>query len=170
MSDDDGRDAAHWDAVEEGVERLQEGDVAGALRERGDVAAREPDNPYAHHFLGTAYFEHQDHARALKCFVRAIEVAPGYIGALIGAGQALRMLGDHDRALRMGMQVLRLDRNDADALFLVGAVHFQRGDYAQARGFLERFLHTNPEIEVALEVEGMMQVVRGEVDPPPTEA
>ncbi|MEM1415982.1 MAG: tetratricopeptide repeat protein [Myxococcota bacterium] len=168
--DSERRDADHWEAVEEGIELLQEGDHQAALRELSGVAEKDPDNPYAHQFLGTTYFEQQDYARALKCYVRALEVQPRYIGALIGAGQSLRLLGDHDRALRMGMQVLRVDRNDADGLLLVGSVHFQRGDYAQARGFLERFLHTNPEIEVALEVEGMLQVVRGEVDPPPTEA
>lgn len=155
-------DALRWAAVEEGIELLQVGEVDQALDELTRVASEDPDNEYAHYFLGNVYFERNDHARALKCYVRAMEIQPEYVGAMIGAGQALRMLGDHARAIRMGKQVLRKRPDDPDALFLIGSAHFQRGEYAEARGFLERFLGTNPEIEVALEVEGMLQVARGE--------
>ncbi|MEM9067030.1 MAG: tetratricopeptide repeat protein [Myxococcota bacterium] len=155
-------DAERWEAVEEGMELLQEGELDAALAELTRVAENDPRNEYAHFFLGGVYFEREDFARALKCYVRALELAPEYAGAMIGAGQTLRRLGDHARALRMGQQVLRIRKDDPDALFLMGTVYFQRGEYREARGFLERFLHTNPELEVALEVEGMLQVVRGE--------
>ena len=156
-------DADKWEQVEEGVETLQEGDLAAALVELQRATTTFPDNEYAHYFLGNVYFEQGDHARALKCYVRALELVPDYLGAMIGAGQSLRLLGDHTRALRMGKQVLRVRRDDPDALFLVGATFFQRAEYDQARPFLERFLETNPEIEVALEIEGMLQVCRGDV-------
>ncbi|HJK91523.1 MAG TPA: tetratricopeptide repeat protein [Polyangiaceae bacterium LLY-WYZ-15_(1-7)] len=159
------RDAAKWSAVEEGLELLQEGDVDAALAELTRVVEVDAENEYAHFFLGNAYFEREDFPRALKCYVTALEVAPKYIGAMVAAGQTLRLLGDHARALRMGKQVLRLRKDDADALYLLGMVHFQRGEHPQARGFLERFLQTNPEIEVAMEVEGMLQIIRGEAQP-----
>ena len=112
------------------------------------------------------YFEREDYARALKCYVAALDAKPKYIGAMIAAGQSLRMLGDHERAIRMAKQVLRLEADDPDALFLLGAVHFQRGEHALAIGPLERFIQTRPEIEVAMEVEGMLQICRGEVEVP----
>lgn len=162
-----------WAAVEEGLELLQEGETDAALAELTRVAEADADNEYAWFFLGNAYFEGEDFARALKCYVRAMETVPQYVGAMIGAGQALRMLGDHTRALRMSKQVLRLRPDDPDGLYLAGIVHFQRGEKQEAYGFLKRFLHTNPEIEVALEVEGMLQMIRGDVsvfpDPEPTE-
>ncbi len=158
----DEADKERWGAVEEGIELLQVGEVDQALDELSRVARDHPDNEYAHFFLGNVYYERKDHARALKCYVRALELQPEYVGAMIGAGQSLRMLGDHARALRMGKQVLRKRKDDPDALFLIGAVLFQRGEYPEARGFLERFLETRPEIEVALEVEGMLQIARGE--------
>ncbi len=155
-------DRERWEAVEEGIELLQEGEEDAALAVLTKASEQDPDNEYAFFFLGGVYFERRDYPRALKCYVRAMEIAPGYLGAMIGAGQALRMMGDHARALRMGRQVLRIRDDDPDALFLMGATHFQRGEYPQARPFLERFLRTNPEIEVAMEVEGMLQLVRGE--------
>ena len=86
---------------------------------------------------------------------------------MIGAGQTLRMMGVYDRAIRMGQRVLPGRPEDPDALFLLGAIHFQRGENQAAKRYLERFMETNPELEVALEVEGMLQVVRGEVLPFP---
>ncbi len=116
--------------------------------------------------MGNVYFERQDYARALKCYIAALDAKPKYVGAMIAAGQTLRMLGDHERAIRMAKQVLRLEADDPDALFLLGAVHFQRGEHALAIGPLERFIQTRPEIEVAMEVEGMLQICRGEPQEP----
>ena len=156
-----------WDAVEEASELLQEGEVQRAIAALQSVVDTDPANPYAHHFLGHGYFEQEDFSRALAGYVRALELAPGYPGAMIGAGQSLRMMGEFERAIRMGKEVLRVRKDDADALYLLGAVYFQRGENKLAHGFLQRFLETDPDIEVAMEVEGMMQVIRGEVLPFP---
>lgn len=155
-------DAKRWEEVEEGIELIQIGEFENALQELSTVAEVNPANEYAHYFLGVAYYELKDHSRALKCYVKAIDAKPHYIGAMIGAGQSLRLLGDHDRALRMGQQVLRIKKEDPDALYLVGLVHFQRGETMLARAALERFAATGPEAEVAMEVEGLLQVLRGE--------
>lgn len=160
-------DATHWEAVEEGMELLQEGRNEEAVRELTSVIQNDPDNEYAHYFLGNAYFELEDWGRSLKCYVRALELAPNYRGALVASGHALRMMGRLPQALRVGRQALRMDENDADALYLLGVVHFQRGENDAARTYLERFLETRPEVETALEIEGMLQVIRGEVLPFP---
>ena len=95
-------DEAKWAAVEEGMELLQEGRIDEAIGELTAAAEGQPENEYAHFFLGNAYFEQGEHAKALKCYVAALDAAPEYVGAMIGAGQSLRYLGDMDRALRMG--------------------------------------------------------------------
>ncbi len=104
---------------------------------------------------------------ALKSYIEALRLAPEYVGAMIGAGQTLRMMGEYDRAIRMGQRVLQKDQDDGDALLLVGTAHFQRGENQAAKRYLEHYLETGPELEVALEVEGMLQVVRDEVLPFP---
>jgi tetratricopeptide (TPR) repeat protein len=160
-------DADKWEAAEDGIELLRAGEVDDALVALLEAITEDPLNEYAHHFLGHAYFDKEAYPEALKCYVAALELAPDYAGAMIGAGQALRMMGEYDRALRMGHRVLQSRPEDPDALFLLGAIHFQRGENSAARKYLERFMHTNPELEVALEVEGMLQVVRGELLPFP---
>ena len=156
-----------WEAAEEGMELLHSGEADEAIAELLRVVREDPGNEYAFHFLGHAYFEKEAYREALKSYVEALKLAPDYLGAMLGAGQALRMLGEYDRAIRMGQRVLQKQEDDSDGLFLVGAAHFQKGENDAARRYLERFLETDPELEVALEVEGMLQVIRGEVLPFP---
>ena len=163
----DDAQSQRWEAAEEGMELLHAGELDQAIDELLRVAREDPQNEYAFFFLGHAYFEKEAYPEALKSYVEALALAPDYIGAMLGAGQTLRMMGEYDRAIRMGQRVLQEREDDADALFLVGAAHFQKGENQAAKRYLERFLETNPELEVALEVEGMLQVVRGEVLPFP---
>jgi len=156
-----------WEAVEEGMELLHAGETDLAIDELLRVARNDPHNEYAFNFLGHAYFDKEAYPEALKSYVEALRLAPDYVGAMLGAGQTLRMMGEYDRAIRMGQRVLQCREDDGDGLFLVGAAHFQKGENQAAKRYLERFLGTSPELEVALEVEGMLQVIRGEVLPFP---
>jgi len=159
--------AERWEAAEEGMELLHAGEIDQAIDELLRVAREDPQNEYALHFLGHAYFQKEAFPEALKSYVEALKLAPEYAGAMVGAGQTLRMMGEYDRAIRMGKRVLQQQEDDGDGLFLVGSAHFQKGENDAAKRYLERFLETSPELEVALEVEGMLQVIRGEVLPFP---
>ena len=163
----DDAQSKRWEAAEEGMELLHAGENDQAVTELLRVTREDPDNEYAFHFLAHAYFEKEAYPEALKSYIEALRLAPEYVGAMIGAGQTLRMMGEYDRAIRMGQRVLQKDQDDGDALFLVGAIHFQKGENQVAKRYLERYLETGPELEVALEVERMLQVVRGEVLPFP---
>lgn len=159
----DGEDA--WEAAQEGAELIAEGRYDEAVVELERLIERQPDNEHAHFFLGCAHFERGRYARALPAYVKALELAPGYVGAMLHLGHTLRMLGRHEQAIRLGAHVLTLRREDPDALYLLGACHFARGDEAAATAHLERFLATHPEVEAATEAHGMLQVLRGEIVP-----
>lgn len=152
-----------WEAAQPGAELVAEGDYEAAVRVLTELIETQPENEYAYFYLGSAYYELEDYPRALKSYVHALEIVPSYVGAMVNAGHTLRMLGRFDEAVRMGQQVLARAADDSDGLFLVGAASFARGDYAKAKTYLERFLNTNPEIEVGVEVEGMLQVIRGKL-------
>jgi tetratricopeptide (TPR) repeat protein len=168
--DGDREDREHWDSAEEGAELVSEGEYAEAIRVLSQVVSDEPDNPYALFFLGAALFETGDLQRALKAYVEALRVRPDYLGALIGAGWALHALGRYREALKLGRQLLLKAKEDPDGLYLLGLCHYAMGEAAAALGYLSRFLNTRPEIEVALEVEGLIKVLRGEIQPIASEA
>ncbi len=168
--DQEAQDRAHWESAEEGAELIREGELQAAVAELQGLIQREPENPYAFYFLGSAFFESEDMARALKAYLAALEIKPDYGGALIGAGWALHSLGRYREGLRVGRQVLERTKEDPDALHLLGLCHYSMGDAAASLGYLTRFLNTRPEIEVAMEVEGLIKVLRGEVQAMPEDA
>lgn len=153
----------HWDEAQEGAELVSEGEYAQAVDVLTDLIARDPLNEYGYYYLGCAHFELEQFDKALKAYVKALELVPTYLGAMVHAGHTLRMLGRYNEAIRMAHEVLARAAGDPDALFLIGASSFARGDNAQAQDYLERFLHTNPELEVATEVEGMLQIIRNKL-------
>jgi tetratricopeptide (TPR) repeat protein len=152
-----------WDAAQEGAELVAEGDNEAAVKTLSALVTEQPNNEYAYFYLGCALYELGEYARALKAYVKALSLVPTYTGAMIHAGHTLRMLGRYDEAMRMGAQVLARAPNDPDALFLIGSSCFASGLDAKAIEYLTRFLHTDPELEVATEVEGMLQTLRGKI-------
>lgn len=160
-----GDDVARWDAAQEGAELVREGEHDAAIEELERVLAEDPDNEYAYFFLGSAHFEKGHFEKAMKAYVLALDRAPGYLGAMVHLGHALRMLGRYDQALRMGREVLARKPDDADALHLMGLVHYARGDESAAAGYLRRFLETGPELEVAQEARGLLEILEGRVEP-----
>jgi tetratricopeptide (TPR) repeat protein len=153
----------HWDTAQEGAELVSEGEYTRAIATLTELIVQEPLNEYGYYYLGCAHYELEQYDKALKAYVKALELVPTYLGAMVHAGHALRMLGRYNEAIRMAHEVLARAPGDPDALFLIGASSFARGDHAQARDYLERFLHTNPELEVATEVEGMLQLIRSKL-------
>jgi tetratricopeptide (TPR) repeat protein len=153
-----------WDAAQEGAELVAEGEHEAAVQVLERLLVRAPDNAYAYFYLGCAHFELEAFAKALAAYVKALELSPDYLGAMVNAGHALRMLGRHQEAIRMAQQVLARSPNDGDAFYLIGSSCFARGDDARAIDYLQKFLETNPELEVATEVEGMLQLLRDRVN------
>lgn len=160
MSDDD-----RWDAAQEGAELLREGELDAAIVELETVIGADPDNEYAHFFLGNVHFEQGTFDKAMKAFVLALEKAPEYVGAMVNLGHTLRMLGRYEQALRMGAQVLARNKDDPDGLYLMALAHYARGEEAAAKKYLERYLETGPEVEAAQEARGLLEILIGNAQP-----
>lgn len=162
---DDVRDGVRWDLAEEGAELLREGSQDEACTHLENVLREDSENAYAAFRLGEVHFSGERWEKALKAFTTAIELSPDYTGALLGAGHTLRIMRRLDQAIRMGREVLRRKKDDGDALYLLGLAHYQRGDSAQAADLLRQFLATKPELEAAMEVEGLLQILDGNAVP-----
>jgi tetratricopeptide (TPR) repeat protein len=153
-----------WDAAQEGAELLREGEADAAVDELERVIATDANNEYAYFFLGSAHFEKGRFDKAMKAYLRALEIAPAYLGALVHLGHTLRMIGKHGEALRIGREALERSPDDGDALHLIALVHYARGEKAAAIKYFERFLATKPELEAANEAEGLLRMLRGQID------
>jgi Flp pilus assembly protein TadD len=156
ISKPEAADHAHWEAVEEATELLHEERFHEALVFLRDVIKGDAKNPYAFYFLGVALYESGEVEAARDAYRACLRVAPEHLGARVALSHVLRALGDLREAVREGTQALTQAPGDPDALHAVGLAHMARGDDAAARRYLEAFLDTKPEFEVAVEVRAML--------------
>jgi Flp pilus assembly protein TadD len=158
---DERQDAAHWAAVEEATELLHEERFREAMVELGGVLKEDPKNPYAYYFLGIAFFEVGELEPARDAYMACVKLAPGHLGARVALCHVLRILGDVRGAIREGMAALSQAPADPDALHAVGLGYHARGDDKAARKYLEAYLATNPEFEVAVETKALLGSIPG---------
>jgi Flp pilus assembly protein TadD len=155
-------DAAHWLAVEEATELLHEERFREGLVELRRVIQADPKNPYAYHFLGVALFEVGEIEAARDAYSASLRLAPHFLGARVALAHVLRMTGDIRGAIREGLAALSQTPGDPDALHAVGLAYHARGDEAAAAKYLDAFLATGPEFEVAVETRALLASIRGE--------
>lgn len=106
-----------------------------------------------------ALFEAEQLEAARDAYRAAVRLAPEYLGARVGLSHVLRMLGDAPGALAQAKEALKRFPKDADALHAAGLAHAARGERGLARQHLERFLASNPEMEAALEVRQILEML-----------
>jgi Flp pilus assembly protein TadD len=151
-----------WSAVEEATELLHEERFREALVELRRVLEADPQNPYAYYFLGIAFFEVGEIEPARDAYASCLRLAPAHLGARVALCHVLRMLGDVRGAIREGMAALSSAPGDAEALYAVGLAYHARGDEQAAKKYLETFLATGPEFEVAVETRALLAAIGGE--------
>jgi Flp pilus assembly protein TadD len=149
-------DKAYWDAVEEATELLHEERFRDALFALRKVIRKMPKNPYAYYFLGIGLYEVGEVETARDAYRACLRVAPKHLGARIALSHVLRQLGDAKEAIKEATKALAQAPGDPDALHAVGLAYLERGDEAAARKYLEAFLATRPELEVAVEIRAVL--------------
>ena len=154
IAEDD--DKAYWGEVEEATELLAEERFRDALAALRDVAKRSPKNHYAYYFSAIALFEIGELAPARDAYRACLALAPAHLGARVALSHVLRQLGDAKGAIQEGARALSQSPGDAEALHAVGLAYLERGDETAAKKYLEAFLDTKPELEVAVEVRAIL--------------
>jgi Flp pilus assembly protein TadD len=158
-SDKDARDRAFWEAVEEATERILEQRFPEALLALREVIKAQPNNPYAYHYLGVAFFEIGQREAARDAYTAAVRLAPDYLGARVALSNVLRLLGDVTGALAQAKEALRRFPKDGEAMHAAGLAHAARGNREVARKHLQGFLDSKPEFEAATEVRQILEML-----------
>lgn len=159
-------DAEHWEAVEEATELLVEGQFQRGLEVLREVIERDPRNPYAYHFLGTALFELGQLEPARDAYQAALLIAPDYLAARVALSHVFRLLKKPEAALAQAKEALRRFPGDGAAMHAAGLAKADGGDRRGARRDLEQFLETGPELEAQLEVQGILRMLGIDDDEP----
>ena len=150
-------DAAHWAEVEEPVELLHDGQVLEAIIALRAVVKASSRNPYAFHHLGIALFESGELEAARDAYRAALAISPSYHGARVHLSHVLRMTHDVRGAIEQAELARKQRPEDPDTWHALGMAHAQRGDREAARRWLEAYLSSSPEFEVAAEVRAALE-------------
>jgi tetratricopeptide (TPR) repeat protein len=117
------------DVVQAGCQLLFEaGDLTQCEQAIRHFLRLVPDNPTAHHNLGTLYLRMGRHAEALAPLRKSLELAPANAAAHFHLGHALLGAGRQDQAVRAFAEALRLEPDNPHA----------RDGLAQARAAVAR--------------------------------
>jgi Flp pilus assembly protein TadD len=71
----------------------------------------------------------------------------------------LRALGDLRDAIRVGTEAHQQAPGDGDVLYALGHAYWAHGDRVAARRYFEAFLQSKPELEVSVEVRGILDAI-----------
>ena len=153
----DPADAALWGEAEEPIELLHDGQVLEAILAFRQVLKRSARNPYAFHHLGIALFETGELEAARDAYRAALAIAPRYHGARVHLSHVLRMTHDVRGAIEQAEIARKQRPEDPDVWHALGMAHAQRGDREAARRWLEAYLSSSPEVEVAAEVRAVLE-------------
>lgn len=118
---------------------LEHGDTGQAESQLLILSTTLPEDAPLHTRVAQLYFRVGDDPRAMAQYRQALQIAPGYLPAVRGAGEATFRMGDYHAAQNYLSRVARQDASDAGARKLLGV--------AQAVLSLNPFAHGIPESE-----------------------
>jgi Flp pilus assembly protein TadD len=127
-----------------GVALGKAGHAEEARRAFQKVLSIDPEHPVAHFNLGTALLDSGDVEAARDHFEHAVRSDPKYASAWNALGQARVRLADEAGAIECWKQALELDGTQYAALYNLAVAEGRRGQLADARKFLERFVANAP--------------------------
>jgi tetratricopeptide (TPR) repeat protein len=112
-------------------------EALGAYARAVDLDPRRADS---HCYLGGALYELRQVTEAITSFERALALEPSGARARLGLATALRLQGRAAEAEAACRTILASDASHVAALTLLGDLHADRGDFAQAQTLFERAL------------------------------
>jgi tetratricopeptide (TPR) repeat protein len=125
------------------------GDSREALACYRRAVALDPQRADTHCHLGEALCESGELAEAVASFRRALAQRTDHAQAHLGLAAALRLQNEADGALASCRAALSLEPDSAAALTLLGDLHVDRGEFAQAQELFERARAVDPDFAPA---------------------
>jgi tetratricopeptide (TPR) repeat protein len=152
------------DELSIGLERHQRGLLDEAARRYRAVLAANPDHPDALHLLGVVAHQSGDPARAVGLIERAVALRPGVAAYHANLAEALRALGQLDRAADCCRTARRLQPDNPELANNLGLVLVAQGQPGEAAGQFREALRLAPAFALACNNLGNALRLLGEPD------
>lgn len=120
------------------MERVLDGDVAGALPRALRSLELDPASATLWNNAGVAHLRNGDAASAIAAYERAIQLDPGHSGALFNLAQSYQREGNENQARQLLDRAQRVLERNPFHHFLLGFAAEKRGDLTAAHGHYRR--------------------------------
>jgi len=127
-----------------GVALMQAGDMASAVFALQDALALEPNRSVTLVALGLAFNSQKLYQEARPPLLRSLEVEPDNLEGLAALAESEEGTGELEAAETHAGRVLARESGNAIANLVMGLVRMKQERFAEARGFLERAVATDP--------------------------
>jgi len=151
-------------AVKEAREKIQNGDLDGAIALLQGVLSKNPKDANALFFLGLSYAGKKMCREAVDALTRVTELNPTFPGAYFELGVCYRQLGDLEKALAAYEKNLELDPANANSAYNAGLILFETNRMEEALARFESGLLSKPEDPELLEMAGRCDINQGKFE------
>ena len=131
-------------AVQAGVESLNQRRYPEALAELQKATELQPDNPHTLRLLGNAYAYNNDLGNAQETLELCLRLDPANPAAHFELAQVALARGDYELAMDESQKTLELDPRNPRAHEIVGMVLYRRGEEESAIDILQSVVSEDP--------------------------
>lgn len=137
---------------QQGCEKLDKGDLKGAIKDFDKVISMDSENAEAYYKRGIAKQKLNENRGALNDLEKAIKLEPSYKDELQPAIEQARAMikKDYDKAIK-------LNPNNAQAYYMRGYRKYQRGDDEGALADFDKAISLNPNYAMAYYNRGIVK-------------
>ncbi len=118
-------DAAIDKLYQEGVDKMRDGDTAGAIKVFSAIIAKRPAFAEAWNKRATIYYMAGDYELSMQDCEKVLELMPQHFGALVGFAQMLAERSQPDRALALMERASKVNPYLANAELMMAALRIQ---------------------------------------------
>ena len=118
-------DAAVDKLYQEGVDKMRDGDTAGAIKVFSAIIAKRPAFAEAWNKRATIYYMAGDYEMSMQDCEKVLELMPQHFGALVGFAQMLAERSQPERALALMERASKVNPYLANAELMMAALRIQ---------------------------------------------
>ena len=131
------------------VEKLRQGDAAGASRGFEKLIKAIPDSAVAWYNLALSWQHLNRHTKAAQAYRRVVRLQPDHVDAMINLGLSQKELEQPDEAMQSANAALKIALRHPRALNLAGTLYAEKNEHEAATDAFQRALEAEPSNEDA---------------------
>ena len=135
---------------EKGYQKVLQGEGLSGLKELLELEERYPEWWNLHFFIGLAYRQQEEYAKAITYFQRVIELEEQIADPYAEIAISFAAMGKYQKAIEYFEKALQKDPNNGEILSNLAMVNLEIGDLKKADQYIEASLRINPADEITL--------------------